>query len=393
MRKIKATLLAGLGLALGLGGVIAPQQAEAACTINVTVDEYSPLEVQPAAAVTLAGCSGTLKVDVTSGGSMISTQSVTAANGTHDFWTRAVQKGQYSLVASVGTVRSSAVTFHIVDVPTGHSAGWKTVGEVSNAWGKFDVDRPTKVWTEVRIGDRWSKSQERQSSATGNYVIPLTYGASTPGLYEYRVAGEYPSGDVLHTDSFFFERVARPTASSASVKVVGEATNVWGTFDVYTPTQVWTEVWTGNSWSKSQERTTDRDGNYVIPLTYGASASGVHRWRVAGVVDGTVLRTNEFRLRRIGAPTAASAGTSEVGAQANAWGRYILPDGKPIQVWTEVWLGDRWSKSQERTTARDGNYVIPLTYRANQRGTHRWRVAGQYPEGVLHTSEFTLRRN
>ena len=63
-----------------------------------------------------------------------------------------------------------------------------------------------------------------------------------------------------------------------------------------------------------------------------------------------------------------------------------------MTVRTQVWLGNHWSTSQIRQTTADGRYVIPLTYGANNPGTLRWRVVGNYPEGTVNTREFTLTR-
>ena len=399
MGKIRTAKVAGLALALGLSGLVVTDQAKAAgadCEITVTVDpRVAPVEVMPEILVVLEQCGAagdTLHLDVTSSAGALPRQSTSADDGEHLLWSGAEQVGDYRAIASVGQVRSEPADFRVVAVPTIAHTGWKVVEETTYAWGTFDVAGPIRAWTEVWVEGRgWLKSQERETNARGGYSIPLTYGNSTPGLYRFRVAGLYPSGDVLYTDPIILERVGRPTAGTAGIKEIGLETNVWGKFDVYRPTEVWTEILVGDRWLTSQTRTTDRDGHYEIPLTYGAHNAGVYRWRVAGWVDGTVMRTREFTLRRVATPTATSAGLKRVGEAANVWGT-LGSAAEPMRVWTEAWLGDRWVKSQERVTNDRGGYAIPLTYGANSPGTVRWRVGGIYPEGILYSGEFTLRR-
>lgn len=70
---------------------------------------------------------------------------------------------------------------------TAHTAGTKRVGALSNVWGTVDAGANAKVWTEVRVGGKWSRSQVRTAEANGFYAVPLTYGATTPGTYQWRV--------------------------------------------------------------------------------------------------------------------------------------------------------------------------------------------------------------
>lgn len=398
MGKLKKTLVTGLTMAIGLTAGAATIPAEAVgkdCKVEVAVDRYVELEVHPEVIVSLTDCgSGSLTVDIRHDGGIRSVPAdAPAVDGENNVWAGVEVPGDYEARARVDGITTGWVPFTIVEWPTAHSAGWKLTGEATNAWGSFDVKQPITVWTEVWITNRWSKSQQRTTNASGGYTIPLTYGANTAGVYQFRIAGSYPGGHVVYSDPIWLERVDRPTGYSAGLKIVGEETNAWGRFDAFQPITVWTEVWTGSSWSKSQQRTTSVDGSYAIPLTYGANSSGVTRWRVAGYVDqSTLARTAEFTLRRVAKPSASTAGTARVGANSNAWGSFDT-DGERIKVWTEAWTGSGWSKSQERTTNADGGYVIPLTYRASNSGTTRWRIAGEYPEGIVRTDEVTLRRN
>ena len=179
----------------------------------------------------------------------------------------------------------------------------KPVGATANAWGTVDTTTPVRVWTEVRLPNgRWSTSQQRRTDATGRFVIPLTYGATTPGTLTWRVGAEHSDGTVQRSAPFTQRRVAPAVtvrAYSAGQKPVGQATNTWGTAKGAPRAKVWTEVRLPNGrWSTSQQRRTDAAGRFVIPLTYGATTPGTTTWRVAVQAHGTVTRSAPFTLVR-----------------------------------------------------------------------------------------------
>lgn len=267
----------------------------------------------------------------------------------------------------------------------------KIVNLTSNTWGTVPTSKPIPVWTEVRLPDgRWSRSQVRTTSATGWFVIPLTYGANSSGTFQWRVATRLDSGQEIRSNQFSFRRVTAPTVASAGAKVVNLGTNTWGQFDTNRPIRVRTEVFLNGRWTTSQVRTSSNTGGFIIPLTYGAYTPGTMRWRVAGDYPEGTITSHEFTLRRVTAPTVASAGTKLVRHQTNTWGKFDT--NRPMTVRTQVWLGDHWSTSQIRQTNATGHFVIPLTYGTNSPGTMRWRVVGEYPEGTVSTREFTLTR-
>ena len=189
--------------------------------------------------------------------------------------------------------------------PTASSAASKPVYQTTNTWGQVPSGANVEVWTEVNLGTHWSKSQQRETNANGVYVIPLTYGAGTPGKYRYRVAARHKDGSVVRSEAFTLTRTAQPTASSAGSKPVGQPTNTWGHFPGGQGITVWTEVYRNGVWAKSQERRASSTGTFTIPLTYGATTVGSHQWRVAGrYPNGVVLRSNEFTLTRTSSTTA-----------------------------------------------------------------------------------------
>ena len=183
--------------------------------------------------------------------------------------------------------------------PTANTAGTKLTGESTNLWGWFPTAPNRKVWTEVQLpSGAWSRSQVRQSDAHGTYAIPLTYAASKPGTTRWRVAVQTAQG-VVHSSTTTLTRVAAPVARGVSSKLILEATNMWGSFPGPAGTRVWSEVQLANgSWSRSQNATTRAGGGFTIPLTYGANSVGTYRWRVAGVFQGRVVRSQPFTLKR-----------------------------------------------------------------------------------------------
>ncbi|MGJ3510063.1 L,D-transpeptidase family protein [Enemella sp. A6] len=91
------------------------------------------------------------------------------------------------VTTSGGTVYSSPVTLRRISV-TAKTAGSKPVGAKTYAWGRASGAPNAKVSLQVRLpSGKWSTSQIGKTSSTGSYSLPLTYGATTPGTYVYRV--------------------------------------------------------------------------------------------------------------------------------------------------------------------------------------------------------------
>ncbi|NLT30298.1 MAG: hypothetical protein GXX86_07545, partial [Propionibacterium sp.] len=75
------------------------------------------------------------------------------------------------------------------------TAGIKKAGEVTNVWGTVSGGSGRPVQVQVKLPDgRWSTSQVGTSGANGFYALRLTYGASTPGTYTYRVVATAANG-------------------------------------------------------------------------------------------------------------------------------------------------------------------------------------------------------
>ncbi len=276
---------------------------------------------------------------------------------------------------------------------TASSAGIKDVGVESNVWGSVSgFDGPAAVSTQVLIDGEWSTSQT-QTNVTGAYTLPLTYGASTPGTYTWRVVAT-ANGVTAVSPTFSFIRTAKAavTASSAGSKVVGAETYVWGSVTGFPgAATVTTQVLIGGKWANSQTKA-NVTGSYSLPLTYGANTPGSLTWRVVATGGGKWAVSKSFVFTRTAKPvvTASSAGSKVVGAETNAWGSVSgFPAGATVS--TQVLIDGKWATSQMRSNVK-GSYSIPLTYGANTVGTQTWRVVASGSGLTAVSPTFTLKR-
>lgn len=180
------------------------------------------------------------------------------------------------------------------------SAGTKTVGHITNVWGRVSEPGVREVWTEVVVGGNWSRSQVSRTKSDGSYVIELTYGILSKGDFRYRVGARTSSGTV-YSAPFTLRRTGWEPSHVAS-KPVGEVTNVWTTMPLAANRSVWTEVIVGGRWSRSQTRTANSSGYVAIPLTYGANQPGSFTYRVVASTSRGTAYSEPFVLRRVAAP-------------------------------------------------------------------------------------------
>lgn len=279
---------------------------------------------------------------------------------------------------------------------TAYSAGSKTVGALTNAWGTLTgAPAGTAVSTQVKLpSGAWSTSQRSTINASGFYTIALTYGANTPGTYTFRVVASGEQNVI--SQEFTLTRLAPTvTASSAGSKRVGELTYTWGTVPgVPAGTRVETQVRLSNgTWSTSQRSSTNANGYYTIPLTYGADTPGTYTFRVHVVDFGPQAVSSPVTLTRIAANhiTTATAGTKTVNTPTFVWGSVTgVPAGTRVVVQAEV--NGQWSNSRSATTSETGYYQVQLTYGSDTPGTYRYRVVAAGPNGYVVSEPFTLTR-
>lgn len=274
---------------------------------------------------------------------------------------------------------------------TASVADAKPFGTAANMWGSTSAGCGAgTLVAEKEVNGQWVNVGSTVVDADGGfYVAPLQGLTANAGTHKLRARVANTTSEAVT-----MVRHGQPTASTAPFSFVGWTASVWGQFPGAPNAEVRTEVRLANgSWSTSQRSTTDANGAYTIPLTYGSGTAGTQTFRVAAVYpDGTTIRSEAFGFIRRALPTIATAGSAPTGRTANAWGQFS--GGSNIAVWTEVRLADgRWATSQTGRTKDNGTYVLPLTYGAGTAGKYTYRVAGRYPDGrVVRTNAVTFTR-
>lgn len=280
---------------------------------TIRVDSVTPVLVGQTARLrgTATGYAGrTITAESLSGGSWKAHATGTvAADGSFDLPLTLGNSagGTWSVRAALTTGSGAKITSSQVKAQwtypvslVASAVGSKLAGQDTNTWGTATGAPNAEVWTEVQVAGRWSRSQVGTTDSTGWFVLPLTYGAHQVGVTTWRVGLRTPA-QVVYSNEFTLQRTAAPVnvrAYSAGTKPVGQVTNTWGTAAGAPGATVWTEVRLASGWSRSQVRTTDASGYFVIPLTYGANQVGAARWRVGVSTPAGVFHSPEFDLRR-----------------------------------------------------------------------------------------------
>lgn len=195
------------------------------------------------------------------------------------------EAGTYDLRVMIGENTSEQVTLTRLARSTSDASDYALVGRTHSVWGS--VDGAATVMAQVWIPSvGWATSQTRTVTG-GSYVIPLTYGQHQPGTYRWRVVVKHANGEVEYLAAFSQERLARPSATTAGVTGTTSRAHVWGTADGEAPRTVWTEVkLLDGRWARSQTGSTNAEGGYVLPLTYGFGSAGTHEFRVGTHYEG-----------------------------------------------------------------------------------------------------------
>lgn len=177
------------------------------------------------------------------------------------------------------------------------TAGTKRVRLGTSAWGKTPGEFSyAAVTLEVLVGGRWVKSQVGYSQPH-SFTLPLKYGSHRAGTYTFRVVADNYAQKVV-SQPFSLRRTAHVTASHAGTKRIGQATNTWGYVRGVPKGRAWTEVLVRGRWSRSQTVTTDSNGRFVIPLTYGRTTVGRHTFRVGGTSPHGNVYSPSFTVTR-----------------------------------------------------------------------------------------------
>lgn len=278
---------------------------------------------------------------------------------------------------------------------TATSAGTKPAGHATNVWGTVTGASGAPIAVQVLVNGKWSTSQIGTVRADGQYVLPLTYGATTIGTQTFRTVVTTPAGYVV-SPQFTLERTIPQVtvrSTTAGTKPVGQASNVWGTATDAAGAKIHVQVLVNGRWSTSQIGTVAANGSYVVPLTYGINTLGTTRYRTVVVNRYSTTVGPEFTLTRT-APsvtvTANTAGTKPVGQTTYVWGSATNAAGARVTL--QAVVNRAWSTSQIGTVAANGTYRLPLTYGITTPGTYTFRVVVTTPYGSFVSSQFTLTR-
>lgn len=199
-------------------------------------------------------------------------------------------------VTSPSTLTRVSAAPTIVSAPS--TVTTDTTGTVTGTVAQ--VGAGLRVWVQFLVKGTWTGSSYAATNAGGQVSIPLTYGASNPGSYTWRLA-TYRSGAWYTSSSRTLTRLtASPIILSAtSSAIVGRPASVKVKIEnVGAGQRVWTQFSKNGAWLTSQIRTTDSSGRVEIPLTYGSSSAGTYTWRVVTTRHGVTFASGSRTLVR-----------------------------------------------------------------------------------------------
>lgn len=217
------------------------------------------------------------------------------------------------------------------------------------------------------VAVEWDVVESAQVAIPGTFVVQgIAQDASrAPVEVEVTVAGAAEEQECV------------PTVATAIEKLVGRATNVWGSAPECVGATVVVELLQGGEWVSLGETVVSPSGSYVFALPSEVNPVGKYELR-ARIGEAT---SPSASLRRVAATTRTAAKLAVVGRDAYVWGTV---DGS-AKVSTQVWIPGRgWSTSQVREVT--GGYLIPLTYGRQTAGDYQWRLVVQHDHGE---TEFT----
>lgn len=182
-----------------------------------------------------------------------------------------------------------------------NSAGSKPVHVGANVWGTVaGASAGDHVATQVQVNGVWRTSQQGAVGVGGGYMLPLTYGQSTPGSHTFRVVAMASDGRTTVSEPFTFTRTRTITVNHSMTKPVGEHTYAWGTVYGARPgDRVVTQVLVDGQWQQSRSGTVDEAHGYVLPLSYGRDRVGTHTFRIVAATATGLLVSEDFTLQRV----------------------------------------------------------------------------------------------
>ncbi len=155
-------------------------------------------------------------------------------------------------------------------------------------------------FTEVYTPSGWLRSQQTPMNiATGEFTLPLTYGATTPGIYLWRV-GATINGATGRSATFGIVRTPNVQLRSASaVATRGVLTYARGrTYPMRSGLPGFAQVRYGANWVTISNGTTNSLGDFTVPLNYGVNTAGIYTFRLGATINGTRYYTPAFNVTR-----------------------------------------------------------------------------------------------
>lgn len=248
------------------------------------------------------------------------------------------------------------------------------------------------ISTQALTPSGWSTSQRVTAGSRGQFSLPLTFGTSTVGVTRFRVQASSAAG-VLTSAEFAVERLGSVRSNAVASVWVGQTARLTGSAIGYPGRTVQSQVLVSGAWQNHTSGTVAADGTFDLPLTSGLSSAGTRSVRARLTTStGVVLVSSSVTatwLTKVSV-TAFAADAKAVGQTTHTWG---TATGAPnAEVWTEVQVSGRWSRSQTTTTDSAGRFTIRLTYGASTLGPQVWRVAVRTSLGVFYSRDFTITR-
>lgn len=206
--------------------------------------------------------------------------------------------------ATIGGVTGRSAEFRVTRNPTISLQAAQGIGLVgANLTARAQVNPRAAGLTgflEAYVGTRWVRIATAKTGSTGLFTVPLSYGASTPGTYRYRL-GTTVNGRTAYSQAFTVVRTAGISLMSAprvvSVGVTGTARG--RTAPARSGYTGFVQVWYGDHWVRIATARTNSAGDFTVPLAYGTTQAGSYQFRLGATIGGQVFYSNAFTVARV----------------------------------------------------------------------------------------------
>lgn len=273
-----------------------------------------------------------------------------------------------------------------------HNAG--SVGDMITAKVKVSPAAATPVHGEVYVSGAWRAFDSGITDAAGNLEFELNYKRDDVGVYRYRISATFPGGIKRYTQAFNVYRAPYVALLSApGISPAGTTITARGEARNFGSGTGFTEVLTPAGWKVSQTGSINpANGQFTLPLTYGATTPGTYKWRLGATMNGATGRSPAFTIVRT--PTVelrAASTTARVGQLTTARGRtYPMKSG--LTGFAQVWYGTKWATISWAETNSLGDFTAPLSYGVTTPGTYKFRLGVIVNGTRYYTKAWTVTR-